>query len=199
VLTTERRANTAGLGLDTIGIAQENGRIVVDEYCATSIHGVYAMGDCLRGIGWAHQAGAEGTMVAEIIMKHPTTINLRHVPSCYYAYPQIATIGWTREQAKTAGRRTRTGVFHFRDNARAIAASDHEGFVKVVIDDESGQLLGCQIIGPCATELINEAVLALKTRQTVEELVGSMHVFPTFGEALPAAALAALFSMVDGI
>ncbi|HVF09170.1 MAG TPA: dihydrolipoyl dehydrogenase [Abditibacteriaceae bacterium] len=193
LLAGARRANTAGLGLDGIGVEHEQGRILVDEYCATNVHGVYAVGDCVRHDGWAHHANAEGRMAAEVIMKYPSTIDLRYVPSCCYTHPEIASVGSTQAAAEAAGRRTRVGVFHFRANDKAVAAGDSEGFVKVVVDDESDQLLGCQIIGPHATELINEAVLALRTGQTVEGLASAIHAHPTLSEALPQAALAARF------
>ncbi|MBV9864384.1 MAG: dihydrolipoyl dehydrogenase [Abitibacteriaceae bacterium] len=191
LLAAGRRANTEGLRLDTVGIKQEKGKILVDESCETNVGGVYAIGDCVRDFGWAHLASAEGKMVAERITSHDTQIDLKHVPSCYYTHPEIASVGQTEAQAKQGGIATRVGVFHFRANGKAASAGDHDGFVKVVVDDATDKLLGCQIIGPRATDLINEAVLALKTGQTVEEMVGAIHAHPTFSEALPEAALMA--------
>jgi dihydrolipoamide dehydrogenase len=191
LMATGRRANTDGLGIDEIGIKNENGCILVDEHCETSVSGVYAIGDCIRDVGWAHQASGEGTMVAEIVTKHPVTIDMAHVPSCYYTHPEIASVGLTQAQAKEKGIPTSVGVFHFRANGRAAAAGDHDGFVKVVVGEETDKLLGCQIIGPRATDLISEAVLALKTEQTVAEMVGAIHAHPTFSEALPEALLSA--------
>jgi dihydrolipoamide dehydrogenase len=97
--------------------------------------------------------------------------------------------GLTQEQAEAKELPVRVGLFHFRSNGKAAAAGDHDGFVKVVVEDETDMLLGCQIIGPRATDLISEAVLALKTGQTIEEMVGAIHAHPTFSEALPEAAL----------
>jgi dihydrolipoamide dehydrogenase len=189
LMAAGRRANTDGLGLDEAGIEHKKGCIQVDENCETSVSGVYAIGDCIRNVGWAHLASGEGTMVAEQVTAHPSTINLTHVPSCYYTHPEIASVGLTKEQADAKGLPVRVGLFHFRSNGKAAAAGDHDGFVKVVVDDESEKLLGCQIIGPRATDLISEAVLALKTGQTIEEMVGAIHAHPTFSEALPEAAL----------
>jgi len=186
-----RRANTESLGLDEVGIEHEKGKISVDKHCQTNVHGVYAVGDCIRDVGWAHQASGEGTMVAELVMNHPPTIDLNHVPSCYYTHPEIASVGKTDDMARQEGFETRVGVFYFRANGRAAAAGDHDGFVKVVVDETTNKLLGCQIIGPRATDLINQAVLSLKTDQTVEEMVSAIHAHPTFSEALPEAILAA--------
>lgn len=191
LMATGRRANTDGLGLEEAGIKHDKGRVEVDENCETNVAGVYAIGDCIRDIGWAHLASGEGTMVAEIVTKHPTTVDLTHVPSCYYTHPEIASVGKTREQAEKDGVVTRVGVFHFRSNGKAAAAGDHDGFVKIVVDDETETILGCQIIGPRATDIINEAVLALKTGQTIDQMIGAIHAHPTFSEALPEAALAA--------
>jgi dihydrolipoamide dehydrogenase len=189
LMASGRRANTEGLDLDEIGVEHEKGKIKVDDHCETTVSGVYAIGDCIRDAGWAHMASGEGTLVAEQVNGHASTIDLQHVPSCYYTHPEIASVGLTQEKARDEGVRARTGVFHFRANGKAAAAGDHNGFVKVVIDDETERILGCQIIGPRATDLISEAVLALKTNQTVEEMVGAIHAHPTFSEALPEAAL----------
>ena len=191
LFATGRRANTDALDLKAAGVAHEKGKILVDEQCATNIGGVYAIGDCVRNVGWAHQAAGEGTMVAEEVTGHPITVDLRHLPSCYYTHPEIASVGLTQKAAHEAGIDGRVGRLDFRSNGRAAAAGEHEGFVKIVVEAESEKLLGCQIIGPRATELINEAVLALKTNQTIQEMVGAIHAHPTFAEALPEAALAA--------
>ncbi len=191
LMATGRRANTDGLGLEAAGIKHDKGRIKVDEHCETSVAGVYAIGDCVRNVGWAHLASGEGTMVAEIVTKNPVTVDLTHVPSCYYTHPEIASVGKTREQAEKDGVVTRVGVFHFRCNGKAAAAGDHDGFVKIVVDDATEKILGCQIIGPRATDIINEAVLALKTEQTLDQMIGAIHAHPTFSEALPEAAIAA--------
>ncbi len=191
LMAAGRRANSDELGLDSIGLKNEKGKIVVDAHCQTNVSGVYAIGDCTREAGWVHLASAEGTMVAELVTKNAVTIDLRHVPSCYYTHPEVARVGRTREQAEKEGFKVRVGNFSFRQNGRAASAGEHDGFVKIVVDDANDKLLGCQIIGPRATDLISEAVLALKIGQTVDEMVGAIHAHPTFSEALPEAALAA--------
>ena len=191
LMATGRKANTQHLNMDEVGIEHDDGKILVDEYCETNVSGVYAIGDCIRNVGWAHLASGEGTMVAEIVTKNPVSVDLTHVPSCYYTHPEIASVGLTKAAAEDKGLRVRVGQFPFRANGKAAAAGEHEGFVKIVVDDENDRILGCQIIGPRATDLISEAVMALKTGQTVDEMVGAIHAHPTFSEALPEAALAA--------
>ncbi len=189
LMAAGRSANTEGLGLDDIGLKHDNGKIEVDEQCQTNISGVYAIGDCIREAGWAHLASGEGKMVAEIVTKNPVTVDLRHIPSCYYTHPEIASVGRTSEQAEKDGFAVRTGVFPFRQNGRAASAGEHEGFVKIVVDDATDKILGCQIIGPHATDLISEAVMALKNNATIDEMVSAVHAHPTFSEAIPEAAL----------
>ena len=195
LLALGRRANVDHLDLDAAGIERdEKGAIRAHEHCQTNVAGVYGIGDCIRSVGWAHQAAGEGTMVAEVIAGREPSINLRFLPSCYYTHPEIASVGLTEKQATEDGRQVRVGRFDFRSNGRAASAGEHDGFVQLVVEDGSEKLLGCQIIGPRATELINEVVVALKNGSTVEHLVGAVHAHPTFAEALPEAALQALAS-----
>ncbi len=189
LMATGRRANTRDLGMDDVGIEHDDGKILVNENCETNVSGVYAIGDCIRNVGWAHLASGEGTMVAEIVTQNPISVDLSHVPSCYYTHPEIASVGLTRAQAEEKGLKVRVGQFWFRSNGKAAAAGEHRGFVKIVVDDETERIVGCQIIGPRATDLISEAVMALKTKQTLDEMVGAIHAHPTFSEALPEAAL----------
>lgn len=189
LMASGRKPNTENLNLEAAGVKHAKGRIEVDEMCRTNVEGVYAIGDCVRDAGWAHLASGEGKMVAEQIAGGVSEVDLEHVPSCYYTHPEIASVGLTQKEAEGRGLKTRRGTFYFRASGRAAAAGDHDGFVQVVIEDESEKLLGCQIIGPRATDLISEAVLALKTGQTVAKMVGAIHAHPTFSEALPEAAL----------
>ena len=190
LLAMGRRANTSELDLATAGIEHERGVIGVDENNATNIGGVYAIGDCVRGVGWAHQAAGEGARVAEIVVGNVPTLELKHLPSCYYTHPEIATVGLTVAAARERGLNAQSSRFDFRFNGRAASAGEHEGWVKLVYDDKE-QLLGCQIIGPRATELINEAVTALNNHYSLSQLVNAVHAHPTFAEALPEAALKA--------
>jgi dihydrolipoamide dehydrogenase len=187
-----RNANSDGLNLEAIGIECDQGKIVVNENCETNVSGVYAIGDCTRNVGWAHQATAEGKMVAEYICGLTSSVDLSLIPSCYYTQPEIASVGLTLLQARKQGITARAGTFYFRASGRAAAAGTDDGFVKLVIDEESERIIGCQIIGPRATDLINEALLAIKQGQTASEMINSIHTHPAFNEALPVAASAAL-------
>jgi dihydrolipoamide dehydrogenase len=187
-----RKANCEGLNLEAIEVACEAGKISVNEYCETNVGGVYAVGDCIRDVGWAHQATAEGKMVAEYICGLPSSVDLNLIPSCYYTQPEIASVGLTLQQARDDGIAAQAGTFNFRSSGRAAAAGLNDGFVKLVIEERTERIIGCQIIGPRATDLINEALLAIKQRQTASEMIGSIHTHPAFNEALPEAASDAL-------
>ncbi len=188
LLATGRRANTQELDLDAAGIEHDKGKILIDEENATNVGGVYAIGDCVRGVGWAHQAAGEGARVAEIIADQNPNVHLEFLPSCYYTHPEIASVGLTLEMAQERGVEARSSRFDFRFNGRAAAAGEHEGWVKLVYEIGSEKLLGCQIIGPRATELINEAVMALNHHYSLAQLVNAVRAHPTFAEALPEAA-----------
>jgi len=184
LVATGRKANTEHLGLEAAGIEHTRGAITVDESCETSVAGVYAIGDCVRGAGWAHQASGEGTMVAEILAGREPSVDLRHLPSCYFTHPEVASVGLSAQKARDAGLKVRVGTFRFRSNGRAQSAGEPDGFVRLVVEDPSEK-----IIGPRATELINEAVAALRNGFNVEQMVSAVHAHPTFAEALPQAAL----------
>jgi len=195
LLALGRKANVEHLDLEAAGIERDSkGAVQVDEERQTNVSGVYGIGDCIRSVGWAHQAAGEGTMVAEMLAGRATTMDLKHLPSCYYTHPEIASVGLTLQQAQDEGKKATVGRFDFRSNGRAAAAGEHDGFVQLVVEQQSQRLLGCQIIGPRATELINEVVVALRNGSTVEQFVGAVHAHPTFAEALPEAALQALAS-----
>ena len=190
LLAMGRRANTQNLDLAAAGIEHDKGKIIVDEDNATNVGGVYAIGDCVRGVGWAHQAAGEGARVAEILAGNAPDVALKNLPSCYYTHPEIASVGLNAQTARERGIEARSSRFDFRFNGRAAAAGEHEGWVKLVYDSHE-KLLGCQIIGPRATELINEAVMALNNDYTLAQLVSAVHAHPTFAEALPEAAMQA--------
>lgn len=191
LMATGRIANTQHLDLDAVGIANENGRIQVDEKCETSLSGVYAIGDCTRNVGWAHRASGEGALVAEIITKNPISVDLRFLPNYYYTNPEIASVGRTKKEAESDGVTVKLGVFPYRANGRVAGAGQHEGFVKIVADADDERVLGCQIMGPHATELINQAVNALRNGQTLTEMVSALRTQPIFSEAVAEAALSA--------
>lgn len=188
LVTAGRKPNTEHLNLEAAGIAQRHGRILVDEDCQTNVPGTFAIGDCIRGTGWAHQAMAEGAWVADIVTGHAPQGNLRIVPHVYYTQPEVATVGHGERAAQWAGLETRVGVCHFHANGRAATTGEGDGLVKIIADANDGKILGCQIIGSCATELINQAALALSLELTARQLANVPNACPTLGEALIEAA-----------
>ena len=192
LMAAGRKANIEDIGLEEAGVEIENGAVKADEEGATSATGVWAIGDCIRRVGWAHQAALEGRRVADAILGNDSDIDARFVPACYYTFPEVASVGLTLQQAQDKGIEARVGRCNFRSNGRANTSGDNGGFVKLVVENATGKLLGAQIIGPRATELINEISVALRDGDTAERLADSLHAHPTFAEVLPGAARAAL-------
>lgn len=192
LMAAGRRANLDELNLAAASIELESGHIKVDEHNETSTSGVWAIGDCIRRVGWAHQAALEGRRVADQIRGLEGDADLQFVPSCYYTFPEVATVGLTLEAARDLGIEARVGKFPFRANGRAATSGDQNGFVKIVVEQGGDKILGAQIIGPRATELINEIALAMRQNQGAHTLADSLHAHPTFAEVLPGAARAAL-------
>jgi len=192
LMAAGRKANIEGLDLEKAGVETENGAIKVGEDGSTSATGIWAIGDCIRRVGWAHQAALEGRRVADAILGVDCDLDARFVPACYYTFPEVASVGLTLEDAQKRGIEARVGRCDFRSNGRANTSGDKGGFVKLVVESATGKLLGAQIIGPRATELINEIALALRDGDTAERLADSLHAHPTFAEVLPGAARAAL-------
>ncbi len=196
LVATGRGPGTDGLGVETIGLKMDRGYIVVDSLFATSVPGVSAIGDVITMGGphyqLAHVSSMEGILLAEKIAGHQVApINYDHVPRCTYTEPEIGSVGLTEAQAKAAGHDVRIGSFPFRALARARMAGETDGFVKIVAEKKYDEVLGVHIIGPRATELIAEAVLALRLECTVEELVKTIHAHPTMSEAMGEASHAA--------
>jgi len=188
VLFTDRAPKIKNLGLETIGVRVDNGRVVVDKEMKTNVPHVYAAGDVTGG--WlAHVAFAEGVVAAENAMGLQSTIDYNIVPRCIFTNPEMASVGLTEEQAKARNYNIRIGRFPFLANGRASTLREHEGFVKIVAEDKSGEILGVHIIGPRATDLISEAALAIKLEATVEEIANTIHPHPTLSETLREAAL----------
>jgi dihydrolipoamide dehydrogenase len=196
LVATGRGPVTEGLGADVIGLKMERGYVVVDPLFATSVPGVSAIGDVITMGGphyqLAHVSSMEGILLAEKIAGHHVQpINYDHVPRCTYTEPEIGSVGLTEAQAKAAGHEVTVGTFPFRALARARMAGETDGFVKIVAEKKYDEVLGVHIIGPRATELIAEAVLALRLECTVEELVKTIHAHPTMSEAVGEASHAA--------
>lgn len=188
-----RIAYTDGLGLDKIGLkVEERGRkVTVDEHMETSVKGVYAIGDVIRGAMLAHKAEDEGTFVAETIVGQKPHINYNLIPGVVYTWPEVAAVGQTEEQLKAAGVKYKAGSFPFRASGRAVASGDMDGFVKVLADATTDEILGVHIIGPRAADMIAEAVCAMEFRASAEDVTRMSHAHPTYTEAFREACLAA--------
>jgi dihydrolipoamide dehydrogenase len=194
LVATGRGPVTTGLGVEEAGLTLEKGYIKVDEMYRTSVPHISAIGDVITfGTGshpqLAHVSSAEGILAAERIAGQDVRpINYGHVPSCTYCDPEIGSVGLTEAQAKAKGYDVRVGAFPFGVLGRAKMAGETEGFVKIVADTKYDEVLGVHMIGPRSTELVAEAVLALRLECTVEELIKTIHAHPTFSEAVGEAA-----------
>jgi dihydrolipoamide dehydrogenase len=197
LVATGRGAVTAGLGAEALGIAMEKGYIKVDSLYRTSVPNVSAIGDVIAIEGrvhpqLAHVSSAEGILVAERLAGQDVRpLNYDHVPGCTYCDPEIGSVGLTEAAAKKQGYDVRVGSFPFGVLGRAKMAGETDGFVKIVADKKYDEVLGIHMIGPRSTELVAEAVLALRLECTVEELVKTIHAHPTFSEAIGEASHAA--------
>jgi dihydrolipoamide dehydrogenase len=193
LMAVGRQARLAGLGLDALGVAVERGFVRVSPTMETSAAGLYAIGDMAGPPLLAHKAMAEGVVAAEAIAGgHPRPVDYANVPSCTYARPQVASIGLTEAGARSNGREVAVGRFPFTASGKAVALGDTEGFVKVVADKATGEILGVHIIGPEATELIHEFAVGRTLEATLDELVHTIHAHPTLSEAALEATLGAL-------
>jgi dihydrolipoamide dehydrogenase len=196
LVATGRGPVTEGLGAEALGIKMDRGYIVVDPMFRTSVDGISAIGDVITMGGphyqLAHVSSMEGILLAERIAgQEVRPINYDHVPRCTYCDPEIGSVGLTEAQARQQGYDVRVGSFPFKALARARMAGETDGFVKIVADKKYDEVLGVHIIGPRATELVAEAVLALRLECTIEELVKTIHAHPTMTEAIGEAAHAA--------
>ncbi|MCW8307546.1 dihydrolipoyl dehydrogenase [Acidiphilium sp. PA] len=189
-----RRPHTAGLGLDVAGVAtDERGRVKTDGHFATNIKGIYAIGDVIAGAMLAHKAEEEGVALAELLAGQAGHVNYGAIPGVVYTWPEIASVGKTEEELKAEGVAYKTGKFPFMANGRARAMGDTDGFVKILSDRTTDQVLGAHIIGPDAGTMIAELVLAMEFGASAEDIARTSHAHPTLNEAVKEAALA-----VDG-
>jgi dihydrolipoamide dehydrogenase len=197
LVATGRGPVTEGVGLEALGVKLERGYVVVDPLFHTNVPGISAIGDVITMGGphyqLAHVSSMEGVLLAERIAGHDVRpINYDHVPRGTYCDPEIGSVGLSEAQARENGYDVRVGSFPFKALARARMAGETDGFVKIVADKKYDEVLGVHIIGPRATELVAEAVLALRLECTVEELVKTIHAHPTMAEAVGEAAHAVL-------
>jgi len=187
-----RRPYTDNLGLDKVGIeVDQRGRIPVDDHLQTKVEGIYAIGDVIKGAMLAHKAEEEGVFVAEVISGQKPHINYKLIPGVVYTWPEGAGVGYLEEELKAEGRAYKVGKFPFKASGRARASEDTEGFVKVLADKETDEILGVHMLGPRIADLIAEAVVAMEFRASAEDIGRMSHAHPTFAEAIKDASLAA--------
>jgi dihydrolipoamide dehydrogenase len=191
IISIGRVANTTGLAADAVGLQlDERGAIVVDADCKTNLPKVWAVGDVVRGPMLAHKAEEEGVAVAERIAGQHGHVNFNTIPWVIYTNPEIAWVGQTEEQLKAAGRAYKAGTFPFMANGRARALGDTTGMVKMLADAATDEILGVHIVGPMASELIAECVVAMEFRASSEDIARICHAHPSLSEATKEAALA---------
>jgi dihydrolipoamide dehydrogenase len=193
LMAVGRAARTAGVGLEAVGVQLERGFVKVSPTMETSVQGIFAVGDMAGPPLLAHKAMAEGVIAAEVIAgRPPHPLDYTNVPSCTYCRPQVASIGLSEARAKDSGRELMIGKFPFTASGKAVALGETDGFVKVVADKASGEILGVHIVGPEATEIIHEFAVGRTLEATVEEIMHTVHAHPTLSEAALEATLAAL-------
>lgn len=193
LLAVGRRPYSDGLGLKEMGILQTpKGFVNVDSNFRTSIPNIYAIGDLIEGPMLAHRAFEEAETVAEIIAGQQPHINYAAIPNVIYTHPEVAVVGLSEVEAQDAGLKVRVGSFPFRANARARCTGEGEGVVKIIADHASSRIIGLHIIGPSASELIAEGVIAIEKKATLEDIAHACHAHPTYSEAVKEAALDAL-------
>jgi dihydrolipoamide dehydrogenase len=177
--------NIEGIGLEEVGVKTERGKVLVDDFYQTNVPGVYAIGDIVLGQALAHVASAEGITCVEKMAGHnPEPINYQNIPGCTYCSPEIASVGYTEEQAKEAGYEVKVGKFPFSASGKASASGAKEGFIKVIYDAKYGEWLGAHFIGANVTEMIAEVVVARKLETTGHEIIKAVHPHPTMSEAI---------------
>ncbi|MDG2164740.1 MAG: dihydrolipoyl dehydrogenase, partial [Flavobacteriales bacterium] len=190
LLAVGRSAYTDKLGLDNVGVkVDERGRVDVNENLQTSVPNIYAIGDVVRGMMLAHKAEEEGVFAAEHMAGEKPHINHNLIPGVVYTWPEVAAVGKTEEQLKADGVKYKAGAFPFKASGRARASNDTDGFVKVLADANTDEILGVHMIGPRAADLIAEAVVAMEYRASAEDIARICHAHPTFTEAMKEAAL----------
>lgn len=187
-----RRPYSENLGLESVGIQKDpKGFVTIDASFRTAQPNIFAIGDLVNGPMLAHKASEEGIAVAELIAGHRPLIDYITIPNVAYTFPEVAAVGFTEEELKARSIAYKMGQFPFKANSRARCTGEEEGFVKVLAEAQTKKLLGVHILGPHASELIAEAVLALRLRATAVQLADTCHAHPTLSEALKEAALAA--------
>ncbi|GEL11198.1 dihydrolipoamide dehydrogenase [Flavobacterium glycines] len=192
LVSVGRRPYTDGLNAEAAGVKiSERGQVEVNDHLQTSASNIYAIGDVVRGAMLAHKAEEEGTMVAEILAGQKPHIDYNLIPGVVYTWPEVAAVGQTEEQLKAAGVAYKSGSFPFKALGRARASADLDGFVKILADAKTDEVLGVHMIGARTADLIAEAVVAMEYKASAEDISRMSHAHPTFAEAVKEAALAA--------
>jgi dihydrolipoamide dehydrogenase len=191
--------NIENLGLEEAGVKFERGKIEVDEYYRTNVEGVYAIGDIVHGPALAHVASREAVVCVEKIAgQNPEIVNYSNIPGCTYTTPEVASVGLTKAKAEAEGREVRVGKFMYMASGKAAASGNRDGFVKVVIDAKTDEILGCSMIGDNVTEMIAEIVVARQKGLKAEEVASTIHPHPTMSEAVMEAIEAAYNKAIHG-
>ncbi|MEO2062912.1 MAG: dihydrolipoyl dehydrogenase [Christiangramia sp.] len=192
LVSVGRRPYTDGLNADAAGIQMdEKGRVQVNDHLQTNVENIYAIGDVVRGAMLAHKAEEEGVFVAETIAGQKPHVNYNLIPGVVYTWPEVAAVGKTEEQLKEEGVKFKEGKFPMRALGRSRASGDLDGFVKILADEKTDEVLGIHMIGARTADLIAEAVTAMEYRASAEDIARMSHAHPTFAEAVKEAALAA--------
>ncbi len=192
LVSVGRKPYTDGLALDKAGVVMdERGRVEVNEHLQTNIPNIYAIGDVVKGAMLAHKAEEEGVLVAEQLAGQKPHINYNLIPGVVYTWPEVASVGKTEEELKAAGIEYKAGQFPFRANGRAVAGMDLDGFVKILADAETDEVLGAHMIGARAADMIAEVAVAMEFRASAEDIARTCHAHPTTSEVTKEAALAA--------
>lgn len=193
LVTVGRRPNTSEIGLEQVGVKlTERGLIEIDKQCRTNIPNIYAIGDIVAGPQLAHKASYEGKIAAEAIAGHPSEIDYLGIPAVVFSEPELASVGYDEKGAKAAGIEAVASKFPFAANGRALSLNATDGFVKIVTRKEDGLVIGAQIAGPSASDMIAELGLAVEAGMTAEDIAMTIHAHPTLGEITMEAAEVAL-------
>ena len=192
LVSVGRTPNTAGLNVTAAGVQiNDRGQVEVNDHLQTTASNIYAIGDVVRGAMLAHKAEEEGVLVAEFLAGQKPHIDYNLVPNVIYTWPEVAAVGKTEEELKAAGVNYKRGQFPMRALGRARASMDTDGFVKILADAKTDEILGVHMIGARAADLIAEAVTAMEFRASAEDIARMSHSHPTYAEAVKEAALAA--------
>jgi dihydrolipoamide dehydrogenase len=184
-----RKPVSEGLGLEQLGVKTERGRILVNEHMQTEVPNIYAIGDVVGEPMLAHIAWTEGEIAVQHALGKDVRMDYRVFPACVYTNPELATVGMTEEQAREKYGEIKIGTFPFAANGKALGIGERDGFVKIIAEPKYGEILGVHIVGPHATDLISEAVVAMQNEATVDEIIAAIHPHPTLSEPIQEAAM----------